>query len=185
MGTPKQLLPLGGKPAISLCLEALADGGLRDVVVVLGHRGDEVAEAIKGAPVKIVRNENPGGEMAESVRLGLARVEASPTAVVVHLVDHPLVRPETVGALLSAHAENPGRILIPKYKGKRGHPALFPREYLYGLERGLNLREIIRDRADKVLDVDVDDEGVVLDMDTEADYRAMAGRISDAEGQKA
>ncbi len=185
MGTPKQLLPLGGKPAISLCLKALAAGGLRDIVVVLGHRGDEAAEAIKGAPVKIVRNENPGGEMAESVRLGLAHVEASSTAMVVHLVDHPLVRPETVRALLSAHAENPDRILIPKYMGKRGHPALFPREYLEKLERGLNLREIIRGRADKVLDIEVDDEGVVLDMDTEKDYRAMARRISDAERQGA
>ena len=112
------------------------------------------------------------------MRTGLREVGPAATGVLVVLADHPLVSPATIGKIINAHGECPGDIVIPLYQGRRGHPTLFPRPVIGEIAASRTLREVISAHAGSVRTIDVDDEGVVLDLDTSADYERMKGRLS-------
>ena len=80
--------------------------------------------------------------------------------------------------LVNTHVMHPESIIIPSYQGRRGHPTLFPHAVIEDLFRSATLREVIIAHAGKVRLVDVADDGVVLDLDTPADYERAQGRFS-------
>jgi len=170
MGRIKQLLPLGDKPVIRYCLESILASGITDIIVVLGPHGSQIADAMRGLPVTIRYNHYPGSEMAESVRIGLKAIDPSSTGVLICLSDHPLVSAETLKSLISGHAEDPDKIIVPLYNGRRGHPSLFSRHLAEEIYSGLTLRDILKRGPNRVKCIHVADEGVVLDMDTIEDY---------------
>ena len=133
MGAPKPLLPLQGRPAVVRCLESLRDSGIAEIVLVVNPEGGDIVIAAKDIPARVAVNELPGSDMAASVRAGLAVVDRDATGVLICLCDHPLVRPETIEAMVSLHARHPDAIIIPAYRGRKGHPTLFPRLILEGL----------------------------------------------------
>lgn len=178
MGQPKQLLPLGSKPIIRHCLDNLAVAGIRNTVIVLGQNGSKILDSLKELPVQVIFNETPESEMAESVRIGLRTLHESSTGVLVHLSDHPLVSVETLKSLVQCHVETPDRIIIPLYKGRRGHPTLFPKPVIDEVFVGLNLRDIINKDSSRIRFLNVDDEGVVVDIDTPEDYKRICERSS-------
>jgi CTP:molybdopterin cytidylyltransferase MocA len=77
---------------------------------------------------------------------------------------------------MSFHREFPDAIIIPAYNGRRGHPTLFPATVMAEVAKGLTLRDLIRRETERVRQVEVADEGVVLDMDTMEDYRRISER---------
>jgi CTP:molybdopterin cytidylyltransferase MocA len=170
MGTAKQLLSLGPKTVIHHCLDSVAASGIKDIVVVLGAAHDDIEAAICGLTVRTVVNNDAQSDMAGSVRTGLKAVDPAATAVLICLSDHPLVSAGTIAAIVGIHREHADGIIIPRYKGRRGHPTLFPRTAIEDVFRGATLRDVITAHAGRISLVDVDDEGVVLDMDTPEDY---------------
>lgn len=173
MGCCKQLLPLGDKPVIRRCLEALLVAGLEEIVVVLGPSGQEIAKVIEGLPVTIVWNNEPNSDMTGSVRVGMQAVGQTASAVIVCLVDHPLVLPETIRTLIQSHEQEADKIIIPTCRGRKGHPTLFPRAALKELPTVSTLRDIVRKDSARVKLVDVTDSGTVMDMDTPEDYQVI------------
>ena len=171
MGAKKQLLPIQGRPAVARCLEGLMDARAAEIVLVVNPEADDILEAAKHFPIRIAVNEVPGSDMAASVMTGLACIDREATGVLVCLCDHPLVRPETMEAMISAHVRLPDAIIIPVYRGRKGHPTLFPRRLLEELGTGATMREVIGRHRAKISLLNVDDEGVILDMDTPEDYR--------------
>ena len=176
MGAPKPLLALQGRPAVVRCLESLRDSGIAEIVLVVNPEGGDIVTAAKDIPARVAVNELPGSDMAASVRAGLAVVGRDATGVLVCLCDHPLVRPETIEAMVSLHARRPDAIIIPAYRGRKGHPTLFPRLILEGLGTHPTLRDIISHHRAKLSLLDVEDDGVILDMDTPEDYRKILER---------
>ena len=177
MGQPKQLLPLHDKPIIRHCLDNLITSGIENIVAVLGNRGDEVLAVIQEMPVKIVLNKNQESEMAESVRIGLRAISENSSGVLICLSDHPLVSVDTLKILMQCFLETPDKIIIPLYKGKRGHPTLFPRNVIEEIFNGGTLRDIIDKNRSRLKFLNVQDEGVVLDMDTKEDYDKVLKKI--------
>jgi len=178
MGRSKQLLPLGPKPVIRHCLDGIISAGILDIVVVLGTDGEEIAAAVSGMPVRTVVNPDPRSDMAGSVRLGLRQADRASTGVLICLADHPLVSSGTIKGLLNVHHSGPDSILIPLYQGRRGHPTLFPRKAIEDIFSLETLRDVIARRAGSVRAMDVDDEGVVLDLDTPEDYERIKRRFA-------
>jgi molybdenum cofactor cytidylyltransferase len=177
MGQPKQLLPLGNKTVIRHCLDNLVAAGIKDIVVVLSQRESEILNSMKDLPVQIVFNENPESEMAESVRIGLRTLTDSSAGVLVHLSDHPLVSAGTLKSIVQYYLETPDKIIIPLYKGKKGHPGLFPKPVIDEVFEWPTLRDIINRDSSRIKFLDVDDEGVILDMDTKEDYERILKKI--------
>lgn len=174
MGSSKQLLDFGGKTVLARCLETLLAGGVREIVVVVGIAGDAVVIEAGRFPVQVVVNCDPGGDMASSLRVGRDALSKAVRGIIVALCDYPLVRPETVSLLLGKHASFPDKIIIPVTGGRRGHPLLLPRLILNELRVGLTLRDLIRYDPERLHCLQVDDPGILLDMDTPEDYQRLS-----------
>lgn len=177
MGSCKQLLDLGGKTVLARCLETLLAGGVRQIVVVVGPRGENVAAEAGRFPVQIVVNENIGGDMASSVRVGRQQLATHVSGAIVALCDYPLVTAPTIDYLASVHAVVPDAILIPRHGGQKGHPTLFPVELLDELAEGRTLRDVVRHHAERVRLLDIGDPGILQDMDTPEDYQLLRKQI--------
>ena len=172
MGRPKQLLPLPDRPALRRCVESVIAGGAPEVIAVIAQDSG-TGRVLHDLPVRIVCNSDRDSDMAGSVRTGLREVRENATGVLICLADHPLVSPDTMRLLLEEHAARPDRIIIPVHRERRGHPTLFPRAVISELRSLPTLRDLIRRFEDLVLLRDVPDEGVILDMDTPADYERL------------
>ena len=172
MGRLKPLLPLGDKPVLCHSIDVLSEAGVSAIVVVCGADPGQYQAAVGTSGVRLVPNRMPASEMADSLRLGLEQLDtAAYSGVLVCLADHPLVTAGTCRTMLRLHQECPGRIIIPAFQDRRGHPSLFPADVIGEIFSKTSLRDIVRENPSRVLVVDVPDEGVVLDMDTEADYQ--------------
>jgi CTP:molybdopterin cytidylyltransferase MocA len=171
MGTPKQLLLLGDRPVIRWCADSILASGVQDLVVVVNSEGERIVEALEGLSVKVVRNDAADSQMADSVRIGVRALDDRVSGVLVCLSDHPLIAPETFRTVIQTHYREPDRIIIPCHEGRRGHPALFPRTILDEVLSGGTLRDIIGKDERRVQQVEVNDEGILQDMDTNEDYQ--------------
>jgi molybdenum cofactor cytidylyltransferase len=119
--------------------------------------------------VRPVENPDPSRGMFSSIQAGVAT--ANGDALVILPGDMPYVRPDTVRAVLAKHREGHA-IVSPRYKGKRGHPVVMPlalRDEIAATPASANLHEVIKRHQDERVDLDVDDAGVVRDVDTPAD----------------
>jgi len=146
-------------------------------VIVLGLDNDGIRAAISGLPVRTAINNDLRSDIAGSVRQGLKAIDLASTGVLVCLSDHPLVSPGTITSIMNAHRADPHGIIIPLYKGRRGHPTLFPRIIIQDIFNDKTLRDVIASHAGVVRTVEVDDEGVVLDMDTPQEYDQILKRM--------
>ena len=187
MGRPKALLPLDARDTfVSRLVRTLRDGGVRDVVVVVAADGpvDAIRSALAGAPrtPRLALNPDPSRGQLSSLLAGLQAVDhPGVDAVLVTLVDIPLVGASTVRALLEAYARTRAPIVRPSRRvdAAHGHPVIFDRSVfddLRGADPDAGAKPVVRARATEIEDVPVDDRGAFLDIDTPADYRRVFGR---------
>ncbi|HEY6838216.1 MAG TPA: nucleotidyltransferase family protein [Geobacteraceae bacterium] len=178
MGKCKQLLPVPDSPAVVRCIETILDAGISPLVVVVGARED-VPRAVVGLPVIIARNDAAESDMAASVRVGLPKLQQSGGNTFVCLCDHPIVRTEWLIAMSEHASERANAIVIPSFKGRKGHPTLLPTMFLQEITSLPTLRDVISRHADAVSLLECDDEGTVLDMDTWDDYQRILCKLRD------
>ena len=184
MGRPKATLRIEGKPFVARSVELLHGEGLHPLVVVAGEHFEQTLAALPvGFDVWTLHNPQPERGQLHSLKLALRSLRSASdvSGAVVALVDHPRVRSATVRALLAAARED--GIAVPRHGGRRGHPVVFGRALFAELlatadEDGA--RVVVRNRPDRVTTVDVDDPGILLDVDTPAEYERLTptGRAS-------
>jgi molybdenum cofactor cytidylyltransferase len=178
MGRAKALLRVGDRSFLRCAVETLADGGCADVVVVVSSTDAEAEARTAGA--RVAWNDAMDAEQVDSLRAGLEVATPDASAALVLPVDHPLVRPATVRSLVDAHSRRPGAVVRPMHAGRPGHPTLLPhRIWRDIMERDLprGARSVVESPATERVDVDVDDAGVLADIDTpEAYARHVEGR---------
>jgi len=178
MGYPKPLLRVGAESFIARTT-ALALGVATRLVIVLGAHAERIRPAIaRDARVVVVENPDFDRGQLSSLKVGLAAVIAGGAdAVVIHLADHPLVAPATFRALVDDYRRTAKPIVVARYRGRRGHPVLFDRTVfaeLMAASEDLGARVVVNADPARVGYVEVDDPGVVLDLDTPVDL-ASAG----------
>jgi CTP:molybdopterin cytidylyltransferase MocA len=175
MGRAKALLPLDGATFVERAVRSLRDGGCRGVLVVVGTDGEEIARHAERAGARTVLNPEPEAEPIASIRLALRALEQETGWAAILPVDHPLVRPTTVAALLAAAASATGEpIVCPAYRGVSGHPGLFPRRLFDAFFRPdlpLGAHSVLELHRAELLNVPLDDPGVASNVNTPADYR--------------
>jgi molybdenum cofactor cytidylyltransferase len=175
MGGEKVLLPFGGSTVLGTVLDTLARAGVgRATTAVVVRPGLAGAEAIVStAGAGLVVNAEPEAEMMSSIRLGIEALPDELDAFFVWPADHPAVSVETV-RLLASRA-NGAAALVPAWKGRRGHPALVGSDLRAAAiacpDEG-GLRELWRERAEAVEEIEVEDPGVVANADTPEEYEA-------------
>src|SRR5689334_9138232 len=158
MGAFKPLLPFGNTTVIERCLDYLQQGGIETIVVVVGHRAEEVRQQLKGRPVIFALNSDPNSEMGASIAAGISALPASSAATLIALVDHPAVPPEVVSTL-SENWKHGSRLIVPTWHGRGGHPVLVDlsfRHELLNLDAGGGLRTLFEAHRDHVNRIPID-----------------------------
>jgi CTP:molybdopterin cytidylyltransferase MocA len=182
MGRPKALLDAGGESFLERAIGTLTAGGCDEVVVVLNSDDPEITELVPNAGARLTFGGGIGTEQVDSLRAGLQALPPETSAVVALPVDHPLVQARTVAALVEAFRQSSAPIVRPVHGGRPGHPVLFAAtvfDELLGGGLTDGARTVVRDHAAELEDVRVDDRGVLIDVDTPADYRHHLGELDE------
>ena len=175
MGAFKPLLPFGTQTVIESSVANLRAGGVHDVVVVVGHRGDEIRQQLKTAGVSFVANPNPDTPMAASIALGVAEVGEQFGAVLITPADQPAIPARTIKLILDEW-EDGATLVQPEYEGRGGHPVLIDRKHfdeLLHLDSERGLRGFFERHRPETRRLPVNSPFIARDMDTWEDYVAL------------
>jgi molybdenum cofactor cytidylyltransferase len=173
MGALKPLLRIGGFHLVEAAVSRFMRAGFQDVRVVVGHRAQEIIPAVDRLGVEHIYNPFYSKGMFSSVLAGVGSLGIDVEAFFVLPVDIPLVKSETIAQLYSAYQNCPAVIVYPRFQGYRGHPPLISMGTMTKDLRGDfpgGLRALLRKYEEDALDVDVEDEAVLMDCDTQEDY---------------
>ncbi len=167
----KLLVPdRAGKPMIARVVDNLLSSAARPVIVVIGHRGDEVAQALAGRPVQLVPAADFAAGLSASLRAGIAAVPDAAAAAVVCLGDMPLVTGRMIDRLIEAYDPDEGRAVVaPTCRGKLGNPVLWGRQFfadIKGLSGDMGARPLLERHAELLATVELDSDAVLRDFDT-------------------
>ena len=179
MGRDKALLPWHGRTVVAHHLETLALLQGVDPWIVTRPEDDALTRELDqiGWPPKyrVVNPQAPDCEMMESIIVGArGALEYPYSAIAIALIDQARINPSTLAALADGHAERPDHILQPVYGGRRGHPVLLP----CGIAKQLTqagaptFKHFLAEQESARGAIEVNDPGVVTDMDTPEAYRA-------------
>jgi molybdenum cofactor cytidylyltransferase len=183
MGAPKAALvtPDSADSFIARIVRTLRAADVEDLVIVTGRHHDAVLEALARDRVmpspRIVRNPDPSRGQLSSLLAGMDAVLTARTeALMMTLVDVPLVRVSTVIAVIDEWRRSRAPIVRPAIGDRHGHPVIFDRAVFDEIRRaGLDVgaKSVVRAHEHEIVNVPVDDEGCVRDVDTPADYDEM------------
>ncbi len=176
MGQPKALLPFNGVSFIDTILSNLNKAGCHPLISILGEKADLICKQTDVDHFMCVNNPHPEQGMLSSLQLAIRQLPAKVTGFILSLVDHPAVQADTYQALYKKALDNPERIIIPDFFGQHGHPVYFGRvffEALLNAPAHLGARHVVESNRNRVIYLPVDDEGVILDIDTPEDYNRL------------
>lgn len=185
MGQPKALLPAsaGGETFLDRVTHTLLEGGVEEVLVVFGADAELIrARANETARVTFIDNVDYEQGQLTSLIAALRLVDRSTcTGALVTLIDVPLVSSDTVRLLLDAHRTRAASIVRPVSNGRHGHPVIFHSRLFDELERAdpaLGAKPVVRAHAADIFEVQVEDEGAFIDIDTREDYERWIGPLA-------
>ena len=168
----KMTLDIGGKTLLERCIDSMYEYCKR-VIIVGGYRFEDIRGVVDNyTKVDLIYNENYTEGMISSIRLAFRHLIEEKFFFIPG--DYGLIRKKTYGALLGEE----GDILVPVYKGEKGHPLMMKSIYaerFLNYDRGITLRDFIRETGYKT--VEVDDEGILLDLDTNDDYKSILDKV--------
>jgi len=168
MGVDKLALPWEGSTVLERAVAPfLVSSRIAEVVLVV-QPGFRVPVGLAGA--RVVENPRHREGMGASLRAGVAATDAD--SWLVALGDMPRVATSTVEAVIDAVLEGTHGMVVPVYRGRRGHPVAIAAKYrepLLQVRGDEGARSILRDHPEDLRLLPVDDPGVVFDLDTPAD----------------
>ena len=177
MGQPKALLPWQGTSLLAHQVASIRSAGVDRMVVVLGHRADELKGELEGINgVSWALNPDYLQGKTTSVKVGVSAAEVDQADFLLILnVDQPRSA-DTIRALLELHRERDYLITIPEYHGKGGHPIILDSSLLDELreidEETLGIKAVVRRHAEATRRVNVATPEVLWDLNTPEEYQA-------------
>ncbi|MGH9970994.1 MAG: nucleotidyltransferase family protein [Pyrinomonadaceae bacterium] len=179
MGAFKPLLPFGETTVINTCIQNLRDAGIDDIVVVLGHRADEVKQSLNNLNLNFAINPNPDSEMSASIACGVKEISKKTKVTLLTLSDQPAIPADVVNALVKEWKAGE-KLVIPEFQGRGGHPVLIDlcfREELVHLDPSGGLKSFFDAHKSEVKRLAVSSPYIARDLDTWDDYRALHTEI--------
>ena len=187
MGRPKLTLPIRGIPLIVRVVSALREGGI-DLVLVVTPPADspgsrELGEEATRAGAAVLVTETRPADMRASVEHALAYIEKTlpdATRIVLTPADSPGITAELVALMLKSASEAPDSIVAPVVGGKRGHPIVIPWPValqICELPSNVGVNALLKVHERAIRRVEVDDAGILDDLDTPEDYSRWNERL--------
>jgi molybdenum cofactor cytidylyltransferase len=175
-GSPKLIAHVGGEPMLNRTVRCLLEGGVPDVIVVVSAAGPgpplgpAVVPLLADPRVRLVTNHDPSRGMFSSVQAGCAAATGGDPVLVLP-GDMPFVQSRTVAMVLAKYAQA-RQVVSPRYGGRRGHPIALPplvRSEILTADAATSLNLLLKPRESLRVYVDVDDAGIVRDVDRRED----------------
>jgi len=171
MGGPNKLLAeLDGVPMVAHVARRLLASRARPIIAVLGNQADAVDAALGKLPVERVRNPEFAGGLSTSLKRGIGALPSDLDGVIVCLGDMPLISGRHLDRLIAAFNPLEGRaIVVPTRRGKRGNPVLWSSRFfpeMAALTGDVGAKHLIGEHAELVAEVEMDDDAVLVDIDT-------------------
>ena len=167
MGTPKALLPYHDGTFLEHLLTVTDHPRIGWRRVVLGADAQAIAEGVELAVDEVVINKNWEAGQLSSVQVGLRSLPAGTDGMLLCLIDHPLISLKLVGDLLERFSESGKAIVLPVYKGRRGHPVIFASrlyEELLSAPLETGARAVVWAHGEEVCEMETKEEGCVLNL---------------------
>jgi molybdenum cofactor cytidylyltransferase len=176
MGRPKALLPIDGQTFVERIVTVLKECNVGRVIVVLGHDADEMTRRIANLPVEILVNPDYRQGQLSSLQVAVRHLQTDDRCdgMLVHLVDHPYLSKQLVDVMVQRFYESKMLIVVPRFQGKRGHPVIFSRQLfaeLLNAPMDQGAKAVVNVHRGETLEMDTEDEGITLDIDTPELYR--------------
>jgi len=182
MGSPKALLamPDDGRPFIASIVRAFASAAVTDIVIVTGKDHEAIAEAVRTDAPPVVptfaRNPDPSRGQLSSLWTGMDAIPRDAPALLMTLVDVPLISATTIVAVIEAWHRTGAPVVRPAIGERHGHPVLFDRA-VFGELRAAPLsagaKAVVRRYEEQLINVPVSDERCLVDVDTPDDYHRL------------
>jgi molybdenum cofactor cytidylyltransferase len=179
MGQPKALVPFQGVTFVEHLIAATRHARVGITRVMLGAGAQAIRANLKVDPAWIVVNEDWRTGQLSSIHAAIRSLPAGTTeGLLLCPVDHPLVSAHLVGQLIAAFDSGDKLIVLPKHKGRRGHPVLFRAglyEELLAAPAEVGARQVVWDHAAEVAEVETEEEGVILNLNDPETVRKAIG----------
>lgn len=175
MGSPKALLEIDGQTYLAHLATAMLTAVERLIVVVGAHAEQVRPAAPSDRRIVIVENRDFQRGQLSSLKAAITAVSPSAAAILVHLVDHPRVCAATFQKATHFYRMTRQPVVIARTNGRRGHPVIFDRSLFDELRAApdeLGARVVVNAAPSRVAYLDVNDEGILLDLDTPQDVAA-------------
>ncbi|WP_041957998.1 DVU_1551 family NTP transferase [Sulfurospirillum arsenophilum] len=169
----KPLLPFGRTSAVQRLIQTYQAHGLKHIYVVVGHRQDEMRDVLKDEDVSIVYNENYDKGMFSSIQKGVRAIDETLSAFYMQPVDIPLIKVQSLERLYEAYARERKGVIYPTFLGRKGHPPLIDMKYkeqILASNGEGGLKKVLEVFGNDALHVNVSEQSVLMDMDTQEDY---------------
>lgn len=173
MGTQKLLLPFGEETVVEAVVRTALASGVDRAVAVLGADREAIRARLEPRGVDFAVNERFAEGMLTSIQAGFLALPPEVEAAVVMLGDQPFLPPSVVDTVIQGRRESGKGIVIPVFRGRRGHPVLVDLKYraeVLAIDPADGLRRLMRGHPDDVAEVEVDDPNILRDLDTPEDY---------------
>ena len=173
MGAPKQLLPFGESTIVETVVDNMLGAKFDEVIVVVGHRAEEIQKQLGTRPIKTVFNLDYRDGMLTSAQTGIRTLETS-DAFALMLVDQPFITSALIDQVVDAYQQTEKGIALPSYNYKRGHPVIFDQKYASDIlaltPESDGVRTLFKKYSDDIHYVTVDTDAVLRDIDYREDY---------------
>jgi len=178
----KLLLPLGGEALLVKLVKSVYDSDVGQVLVVIGHESKKIKQELNNFPLSFVYNPNFSEGMTTSIKSGVNGVSPDCDGLLICLADMPFIKTPEINKLIHTYVQNRIKekrlIVVPAFKGHRGNPVLFSSEFRNDIlehKKDSGCKGVIMNNSEYVKEIEMDDDNMLLDLDTMEDYQRATG----------
>ena len=176
----KLLLPVGGEALLVKLVKSVCASDVGQVIVVIGHEAEKIRRELNNFSLSFVNNPNFSEGMTISIKFGVKEVSPDSDGFLICLADMPFINTSEINKLINSYVQNRIKekrlIVVPVFQGQRGNPVLFSCEFLNDIlehKKGSGCKEVILNNSEFVVEIEMDDENMLLDVDTLEDYQRL------------
>ena len=174
----KLLLPIGGEALLVKLATSVCASDVGQVLVVIGHEAEKIRRELNEFPLNFVYNPNFSEGMTTSIKYGVKTVSHECDGLLICLGDMPFINTSEINKLIHAFVKNRIKrkdlIVVPVFKRQRGNPVLFSIEFRNDIlehKKEPGCKEVIMKNSDSVIEIEMDNDNILLDVDTLEDLQ--------------
>ena len=176
-GQNKLLLPIFGEVLIQKFVRSIRASNVDEVLVVVGHEEEKIKDVLKGQSVRFVENFCYMEGMTTSIQSGIQAASPESDGLLICLADLPFIETSDFNRLICSFTDffdtKSSLIIVPVFKGQRGNPVLFSNQFreIILQHKGEGCRDIVQKHPECVREVTMENDNVLLDLDTPEDFK--------------